>query len=67
MIKNIFVPVLGDEEHHCTVHSSSNSYQGHPTTVFCKIIIPVRKRKYCLEFPFTWKRLKKLQITVFHS
>ena len=28
MIKNIFVPVFGDEEHHRAFHRSSNSYRG---------------------------------------
>ena len=32
------------------------SFQEHPTTVFSKI--PVRRSKYCLEFPINWGRLK---------
>ena len=35
-------------------HSSG---QGLPTTVFCEI--SVRRKKFCLEFSFTWLRLSR--------
>ena len=42
----------------------SRTTQRHPTTVFFKI--SVRRSKYCLEFPITWRRLK-ISRWPFHS
>ena len=39
-------------------------YQGHSTTVFCKL--SVRRSKYCLDFSITWGRLK-ISRWPFHS
>ena len=38
-------------------------FQGHPTTVFCKICL--RRSKYCLEFSFAWGRLKNYRWTFY--
>ena len=45
-------------------------YQGHPTTVFCKI--SVRRSKYCLEFSIaqTWLKISGLTLhsgTIFEA
>ena len=41
-------------------------YQGHPTTVFCKI--SVRRSKYYLEFSITWGRLIfKMTVPLTHN
>jgi len=42
--------------HDATVRSPDQTYQGHPATCFCKMI--VRRSTYCLDISKAWERLK---------
>ena len=53
-----------DKEKTVGLDWQNNNFQGHPTTVFCKI--SVRRSKNCLEFSIAWGRLR-ISRWPFHS